>query len=167
MVRRGGVAATDIGSTKICTLVGGFDEHGRLRITGRGITTARGMSKGKVDDVGKLTDAIATSIRAAERHSNTRIVATTVGITGSHIACLNSRGTVALANREKPITSDDVKRALEGARTVAIPNNREILHAVPRFYILDGEESFGDPIGKYGHRLDVEAHIVTGAVTAV
>jgi cell division protein FtsA len=166
-VRRGGVAAIDIGTTKVCTLVGGYDDQGRLRITGYGITASRGMAKGLVDDVGRLTAAIGASVRAAERASNAKIVAATVGIGGAHIACLNSRGTVALPNLDKAITEDDVRRALEGARTVAIPNNREILHALPRFYIIDGEESSGDPVGKYGHRLDVEAHIITGAVTAI
>jgi cell division protein FtsA len=165
--RSGGVAAIDIGTTKVCTLVGGFDDQGRLRITGSGITASKGMTKGIVDDVGKATEAIAASIRAAERASNTRIMAATVGIAGAHITSLNSRGTVALPNLQKAITEDDVRRALEGARTVAIPNNREILHALPRFFVLDGEESAGDPIGKFGHRLDVDAHIITGAVTAI
>ncbi len=166
-MRRGGVAAIDIGTTKVCTLVGGYDDQGRLRITGYSVTASRGMAKGLVDDVGRLTAAISASVRAAERASNAKIVAATVGIGGAHIACLNSRGTVALPNLERAITEDDVRRALEGARTVAIPNNREILHALPRFYIIDGEESSGDPVGKYGHRLDVEAHIITGAVTAI
>jgi cell division protein FtsA len=165
--RSGGVAAIDVGTTKVCTLVGGLDDHGRLRITGVGITAARGMTKGIVDDVGKATAAIAASVRAAEQASNTRIISATVGIAGPHIACLNSRGTVALPNIQRPIAEDDLRRALEGARTVAIPNNREILHALPRFFIIDGEESSGDPVGKFGHRLDVEAHIVTGAVTAI
>jgi cell division protein FtsA len=165
--RSGGVAAIDVGTTKVCTLVGGFDEQGRLRITGSGITASRGMAKGIVDDVGRATEAITASIRAAERATNTRIVAATVGIAGSHIASLNSRGTVALTSIQKPIAADDVRRALEGARTVAIPNNREIIHALPRFFVVDGEESTGDPIGKYGHRLDVDAHIVTGAVNAI
>lgn len=173
MARRGGVggsgavAAIDVGTTKICALVGGFDSHDRLRVTGVGITASKGMNRGIVDDVGKATAAIGAAVRAAEQSSSSRIVAATVGIAGAHIACLNSRGTVALPNLQKPISEDDVYRALEGARTVAIPNNREILHALPRFFIVDGEESAGDPIGKYGHRLDVEAHIITGAVTAI
>lgn len=167
MRRLGGVAAIDIGTTKICTLVGGFGDDGSLHITGSGITASRGMAKGIVDDVGKATEAITASIREAEKVANSRIVAATVGIAGAHITSLNSRGTVALPNAAKPITAEDVQRALEGARTVAIPNNREILHALPRFYVLDGEESTGHPVGKFGHRLDVEAHIVTGAVTAI
>lgn len=167
MRRSGGVAAIDVGTTKVCTLVGGFDDRGRLRISGYGIASARGISKGIVDDVGKATAAIAASVRAAEAMSSTRIVSATVGIAGAHIACLNSRGTVALPNLQRPITGDDVRRALEGARTVPIANNREILHALPRFFVVDGEESTGDPVGKFGHRLDVEAHVITGAVTAI
>jgi cell division protein FtsA len=165
--RSGGVAAIDVGTTKICTLVGGYDDHGRLRVTGTGLAASRGMGKGIVDDVGKVTAAIAASVKAAEQASNTRIVAATVGIAGAHIACINSRGTVALPNLQRAITAEDVKRALEGSRAVPIPNNRDILHAIPRFFIVDGEESTGDPVGKYGHRLDVEAHVVTGAVTAI
>ena len=167
MRRSGGVAAIDVGTTKVCTLVGGLDDRGRLRITGTGIIASRGINKGNVDDVGKATAAIRASVHAAEQESNTRIISATIGISGAHIACLNSRGTVGLANLERAITADDVKRALAGARTVPIPNNREILHALPRFSMVDGEESTGDPVGKYGHRLDVEAHIITGAVTAL
>ncbi len=166
-MRRGGVAAIDVGTSKIVTLVGGFDDHGRLRITGVGLAAAKGVSRGVIDDVGKATTAIAASIKAAERSSNSRIVAATAGISGARTACLNSRGTIALPHLQKAITDDDVRRALEGARTVAIPNNREILHSLPRFYVVDGEESYGDPTGRYGHRLDVEAHIVTGPVTDI
>ncbi len=167
MRRTSGVAAIDVGTTKICTLVGGFDDRGRLSITGMGICSARGMARGGVDDIAKATAAIQASVRAAEEMSNTRIVSATVGVAGAHIACLNSRGTVAMPNVQRAITAEDVKRALEGARTVTIPNNREILHAIPRFFVVDGDESSGDPVGKYGHRLDVEAHVITGAVTAI
>ena len=167
MRRAGGVAAIDVGTTKICVLVGGFDDRGRLRITGTGITAARGMSRGSVDDMGKATASIRAAVRAAEQMSNTRIVSATAGIAGTHIACLNSRGTVGLPNSQRAITPDDVKRGLEGARTVPIPNNREIVHAIPRLFVLDGEESTGDPVGKYGHRLDVEAHIITAGVSQV
>jgi cell division protein FtsA len=125
------------------------------------------MGKGIVEDVSKVTASIAASVRAAQQMGQRKIDRATVGIAGAHIACLNSRGTVALPNIQRAITQEDVSRALEGARTVAIPNNRDILHAIPRFYIIDGEQSNGDPVGKFGHRLDVEAHVVTGALTVI
>jgi cell division protein FtsA len=167
MARGGGVAAIDVGTTKVCTLVGGLDDRGRLRITGLGVVASHGMSKGVVDDVGRATAAIAAALREAERTGGARIHSATVGIGGAHIACLNSRGTLGLPSLQRPISEEDVRRALEGARTVPIANNREILHALPRFFVIDGEQSTGDPVGKYGHRLDVEAHLVTGAVAAI
>lgn len=164
---RGGVAAIDVGTRKVCVLVGGYDEQGRLRITGTGLAASRGILRGVVDDMSKATAAISAAVKAAEQACGREIKSATVGIAGAHITCINSRGTVALPNQHRAITVEDIKRALEGAQAVPIPNNREVLHAIPRFYIVDGEESPGDPTGKFGHRLDVEAHVVTGAVTAI
>lgn len=167
MRRSSGVAAIDVGTTKIGTLVGGYDERGRLRVTGAGITASRGINRGVVDDAGRATAAIAASIKVAEQASNSRIVAATVGIAGAHITCLNTRGTVLLPNSQRPISRDDVARALEGARNVDITSNRHVIGAVPRFFVIDGEESSGDPVGRYGQRLDVEALVITGALTAI
>jgi cell division protein FtsA len=164
---RGGVAAIDVGTCKVCVLVGGYDEQDRLRLTGTGLAASRGVARGVVDDMGKATAAIRAAARAAEQACGREIKSATVGIGGAHIACINSRGTVALPSQHRAIAAEDIKRAVEGARAVPIPNNREILHAVPRFYIVDGEESTGDPTGKYGQRLDVEAHVITGAVSTI
>jgi cell division protein FtsA len=167
VARRGGVAAIDVGTTKITALVGGYDDQGRLRVTGTGIAASHGIARGVVEDVTKASAAITAAVNAAKQAAGQPIEAATIGISGAHTAGINSRGTVALPNLHRAITREDLQRAVEGARSVPIPNNREIIQSVPRFYIVDGEESTGDPVGRFGHRLDVEAHIVTGAVTVM
>jgi cell division protein FtsA len=106
-------------------------------------------------------------VEQAERSSGTRILSAHVGVGGPHIACLNNRGIVAIPDRARPISPDDVARVLDGARIVSIPTNREIIHAVPRYYIVDGQEHVSDPVGMYGQRLDVETHIVTGLTSVL
>ena len=165
--RNGSVAAIDVGTSKICTLVGGYDAAGELRIVARGIVASHGMSKGVVSDAAKTTAAIAASLRAAEETLGGGIDAVTVGIAGSHIACLNARGTIALPSLQRPIMREDINRALDDARTTPIPNNREVLHAIPRLFVIDGEDTPAEPVGRYGHRLDVETHIITGSLAAI
>jgi cell division protein FtsA len=90
-----------------------------------------------------------------------------VGLAGGHVSCLNNKGITAVGNPNRPITEDDVERALDSARTIAIPTNREVVHVLPRHYIVDGSEQVTNPIGMHGHRLDVEAHVITGSISAM
>lgn len=167
-MRRGSTfAAIDVGSSKICTLVGDLSLGPRPRILGVGVAPSAGVSRGMVDNIYEATEAIRLSVEKAERSSGTRVFSAYVSIAGSHVASLNNRGIVAIPQRDRPISIDDVERVLEAARTVSIPTNREILHAVPRFYVVDGQDHVSDPVGMYGQRLDVETHIVTGAASAI
>ncbi len=165
---KGGVfASIDIGTTKVCTLIGEVLPEQPLRILGVGIAAANGLSRGMVENLHDAAASIRTSVEQAERSSGTRILSAHVGVTGPHISCANNRGIVAIPDRDRPISQDDVARALDGSRIVSIPTNREIMHAVPRYFVVDGQDHVSDPVGMYGQRLDVETHIVTGLSTVL
>ncbi len=167
MVRGGTYAAIDVGTTKVTTVVGEVTSEADLRILGVGVAPSGGISKGMVENIRDATDSIRVSVDKAQRSSGTRILSAHVGIAGSHIGCLNNRGIVAIPDRARPIGQEDVARALDGARIISIPTNRQVLHVVPRYFIVDGQDHVTDPLGMYGQRLDVEAHIVTGLETAM
>jgi len=160
------VVSIDVGTTKICTLVGRVDEEGTFRIVGVGVVPSRGLRKGVVVNVNEATEAIAASVERAERISGHEITHALVGVAGAHISSFNSRGVVAVS-RGHSITQDDVNRVLDAALAIAIPHNREVIHVIPRGYIVDGQDGVRDPLGMHGFRLEVEAHIITGAATSI
>jgi cell division protein FtsA len=161
------IVAIDVGTTKVCTVVGEVYEDGQLRIIGVGVTPSRGLSKGAVVNVHEATEAIQASVQRAERVSGYEITSAYVGVGGGYISAINSRGVVGISRADRGISQSDIERALDAARAIAIPHNREIIHTIPRSYIVDGHEGVKDPIGMQGIRLEVEAHIVTGASTSV
>ncbi|MBM3141320.1 MAG: cell division protein FtsA [Chloroflexi bacterium] len=161
------LAAIDVGTTKVCTIVAEVGAQRELRILGVGVGPSAGLSKGMVDNIHAAIDAIASSVERAERASGTRILSAHVGIAGPHVSSINSRGIVAIADPRNPITDHDVHRALESARIVNVPNNREVIHVVPRYYVVDGQDHVVDPLGMYGSRLDVETHVVTSSTSAM
>lgn len=165
--RSGGtVAAIDIGTTKVCTLIGDLDAAGRIRVLGVGVTVSRGMKRGSIEDMAEVTAAVRRSVEMAEHSADgIRVVSAHVGVAGTHIGALNNKGLIALGNGDRPISADDMDRAVNSARTLAIPGNREVIHVLARHYTVDGEERVINPIGMHAHRLDVEAHVVTGAVS--
>jgi cell division protein FtsA len=161
------IVGIDVGTTKICTLVGELYEDGQLRIIGVGVAPSRGLHKGVVVNVNEATEAIEASVQKAERVSGYQITSAYVGVGGGHITAINSRGVVGISRSARGISQFDIDRALDAARAIAIPHNREIVHAIPRGYIVDDQEGVKDPIGMQGIRLEVEVHIVTGASTSV
>jgi cell division protein FtsA len=166
-VRSGTYAAIDVGTTKICTIVGEVSGTGEMRILGVGVAPSAGLNRGMVDNIREATESIRASVEKAERASGTRIISAHVGIAGAHVQSMNNRGVVAVPDRARPISRDDIARALEGARIISVPTGREILHVVPRYFIVDGQDNVSDPLGMYGQRLDVEAHLITVASSAV
>jgi cell division protein FtsA len=161
------IVAIDDGTTKICTLVAEAQGDDQLRIIGVGITPSRGLHKGVVVNVQEATESIRASVRKAERISGYGIASAFVAVGGGHITAINSRGVVGISRGQRGITRFDVERALDAARAIAIPHNREIIHTIPRGYVVDGQDGVKDPLGMKGIRLEVEAHIVTGASTSV
>ena len=161
------VAAIDVGTTKICTLIGEVDEAGTLRIVGVGLVPSRGLRKGMVVNVAQASEAILESVERAERISGYTVERALVGMGGQHISAFNSRGVAAVSRGNRDVTLADINRVLEAARAVALPHNRQIIHVIPRSYTLDGQEGIRDPLGLYGFRLEVDAHVVTGSSTAI
>jgi cell division protein FtsA len=161
------IVSIDVGTTKICTLVAEADEYDSLRIVGVGVAPSKGLRKGVVVNVDEATSAISASVEKAESMSGHKIEGAYIGVAGGHIASVNSRGVVAVSRPERGITQGDMDRALDAAQAIAIPYNREIIHVIPRGFIVDGQDGIRDPRGMVGYRLEVEAHIVTGASASV
>src|SRR5215207_6821232 len=161
------IVGIDVGTTKVCTIVAQVQDNGRANVLGVGLTPSKGLDKGVVVNIDDAVNAIATSVEKAERLSGYRIGTAFVGVAGRHIASLNSRGVVAVARSDHEITRNDIARAVEAAQAVAIPTQREVIHVIPRAYVVDGHEGIRDPIGMSGFRLEVETHIITGEVMAI
>lgn len=155
----------DIGTSKICALVGHVDHEGRLRIIGVGRIPSAGMRKGGVVSLEALARAVASVKDKAERTSGYEIDSALVSLSGAHVGSVNSSGMAGVAGRT--IGMEDVSRALEAARSIPIPYDREVVHVVPRGYVVDGQDGIKSALGMHGYRLEVEAHIVTGSRTSL
>ncbi len=164
------LASIDVGTTKICALIGAVDHDrlGRLsvRLLGSGVVPSQGIRRGVVMDVPQVTAAIGEAIEAAEQQAGLRITSAYVGIAGSHIATTNSTGVSPIDGRHG-VTGADMQRALEGAQAVPLPESREIIHVIARRWKVDDQEDIQQPLGMSGRRLEVDAHIVTGTTTAI
>jgi cell division protein FtsA len=161
------IVGIDVGSSKVCTLVGEVDDEGDVHVIGVGLVRSRGVRKGAVINVADATAAIAASVEQAERTSGYKIERAYIALSGTHVSSLNSRGVVGISRREHGITVEDVDRVLDAAHAVAVPHNQEVVHVIPRGYVVDGQDDVRDPVGMHGFRLEVEAHIVIGSSTFI
>lgn len=161
------VTGLDIGTTKIACLVGERDERGRTHLLGHAVVPSHGIKKGVIVDVQEAVNCIQQAVTEAEQSAGHEIEDVLVGVAGSHIRAMNSRGTTTVIDHGQRIAPRDVRGALEAARAIAIPHSQEVIHVVPRGYWIDGSNGVRDPIGLHGYRLDVEAHIVTAASNAL
>ena len=134
---------------------------------GVGTTPSHGVKRGMVVSMDELAHAVTAAVERAERVSGYEIHRAEVSIAGSHISSVNSRGVVAVAHSDHQITEQDVARALEAARAVPMVSNREVMHVIPRYFIVDGQEGVPNPVGMFGFRLEVEAHIITASSLAL
>lgn len=159
------VAALDVGSSKICTTIATVEENRQPSVIGVASYPSKGMKKGVIVNIDEAINSIASSLEAAERMAGLTISSVYVSINGKHITSTNNKGVVAVAQDE--IITDDVFRAIESARTVSIPPSREILHVIPREFIVDAQGGIKDPVGMTGTRLEVDAHIVSATSTAL
>jgi cell division protein FtsA len=161
------ISAIDVGTTKVATIVASAKAENDIEILGVGITPSRGLHKGIVVNMEEARESIAQSVKEAQRVSGTRIDSVYVGVTGRHISSLNNRGVVAIPRDDRLVRSQDLKRVLSASRNIPIPEGKKVLHAIPRYYTLDGQEGVKQPVGMHGSRLDVETHIITASVTSV
>ena len=164
------IVGLDIGTTKICAIVGEIKDTLRsdglpgVDIIGIGISPSRGLRKGVVVNIESTVESIKRAVEEAELMAGVQIQAVYAGIAGGHIKGFNSRGLVAVKDRE--VTPADVRRVIDAARAVSIPLDREVLHVLPQEFIVDDQDGIKDPLGMAGVRLEAEVHIITGAVTS-
>lgn len=157
------IVGLDIGTTKICSVVGEVDKN-EINIIGVGSHPSIGLRKGVVVNIESTVDSIKKAIEEAELMAGCEISSVYAGIAGGHITGFNSRGIVAIKGTE--ITQHDVDRVIDAARAVAIPMDREVIHVIPQEFIVDDQDGIQNPIGMAGVRLEAKIHIVTGAVTS-
>jgi cell division protein FtsA len=158
------LVACDIGTSKICVLVGEPTPAGTLDVIGKGSAANRGTRKGNIVNVDATIEAIKRAAEEAEIMAGVQIARSWVGVSGSNIRSFNSRGVVAVAGKDREITRDDVSRVIDAARGVQIPQDHEVIHVVPREFAVDGQDGVADPVGMVGARLEADVHVVTAPV---
>jgi cell division protein FtsA len=167
MSKRSTLTSIDVGTTKVCTTVADVDDGGSIRVIGVGVTPSEGLHKGLVVNINEAKESIRESVKKAEQTSGYKVESAYVGVTGRHVSSLNNRAVVAITRNDRLVRSDDLRRVLTSARGVKLTTDRKLLHVIPRGYAVDGQSGVKNPVGMHGFRLDVEAHIITAAVTSV
>jgi cell division protein FtsA len=160
------IAAIDVGTTKVCTIMGTLDSSTGLRVLGVGIAPSHGIEKALVANVTQAKDSIRQSVRKAEMMAGYKLDSAYIGVTGKHISSMNNKGTIAITKTDQLVRPDDLRRVLDVALNVKAPVDRKMLHVIPRAYTLDGHE-VKNPVGMHGYELNVEAHVITAAVASV
>jgi cell division protein FtsA len=153
----------DIGTTKICTVIG-ESSGDKVNIVGIGMSPSTGLRKGVVVNIEQTVKSIKRALEEAEQMSGCEIRSVYAGIAGSHIMGFNSHGVIPIRGEE--ITKSDIERVIDAAKAVAIPLDREVIHILPQEFIVDDQGGIEDPLGMSGVRLEVKVHIVTGAVSS-
>ncbi len=161
------IAAIDLGSSVVTTVVGERSEHGYLHVLGVGAVPAGGIEAGQISHVARAAQSITASVDQAERSSGRQILSAGIALSGAHIESLNNRGVAAIPSLEFPIQDDDLRRAIDAGRAVTLDPSRTLIHAIPRFYVVDSQNRVLDPRGMHGQRLDVEIHLVTASQGAI
>ena len=155
------VCGLDIGTTKTCAVVA-VEGPGGLEIVGVGEAPSLGMRKGVVVDLDETIKSIEAATERAERMAGVHVSDVFVGITGDHIRSTNNRAVVAVSGEDREVSHGDVRRVIDASKIINLPSDRQIIHALPRYFTVDGQEGVDDPVGMAGGRLEVDTHIVTG-----
>ena len=161
------VVGLDVGTTKICAVIGEPTPGGGLDVIAVGNAPSRGLRRGVVVNIDSTVEAIKQAVAEAEQMAGVDVAGVYAGIAGGHVRSLNSRGVVAISGREREVSALDVERAVEAARAINVPQDREIIHVLPQTFMVDDADGVREPVGMSGVRLEVECHIVTAAVTSV
>ncbi len=157
--------ALDIGTSKVCVLVGEVNDRGQLEITGKGTAPMRGTRRGNIINLDQAIDAVKKAVDEAEVMAGVQIESACVGAAGDQIRSANSRGVISVTGKNKEITREDIDRVLEKSRSIPIPGELEVLHVIPREFVVDAQDGIHDPLGMTGSRLEAQVHIVTGSRT--
>jgi cell division protein FtsA len=159
------IVGLDIGSTKTCALVGEPQEEG-VKFVALGAAESKGWRKGQIVSLDLAVSSIRRAVEEAEGVMGVPVESALIGVAGGHVRGLNSRGGITLGQRSRDIQRDDVRRSVESARNVTLPEDREVLHILPQEFFLDGQDNIRDPLGMVGQRLEANVHIVTASATA-
>lgn len=161
------VVGLDIGTTRISCVVAEMKEQGTVEAVGLGEAPSRGLRKGVVVHLDSTAEAIKAAVEQAEVMAGLSVEWATVGVAGAHIRSFNSRGVVAVSGKDRTVSKEDMKRVLDAARAVSIPQDREILHVLPQEFVLDNQGGIASPVGLTGARLEANVHIVTASTMSV
>jgi cell division protein FtsA len=159
------VVGLDIGSTKTCALIAEIDQD-QVKFLGLGATESKGLRKGLIVNLDSTVSSIRRAVEEAESVANVPVESAVIGVAGNHVRGVNSRGGITLGPRPRDIERDDVRRAIDAARNISLPDDREVLHVLPHEFRVDAQEGIRDAIGMVGHRLEANVHVVTSSVAA-
>ena len=159
------LTAIDVGSAKTCALMAEITDVG-MRYRGHGIADSRGSRKGVIVELDKAVASIQKAVEAAEDAAGAPVEHAIIGIGGAHIRGINTHGGISLGTRPREIGRDEIKQAVERARAIPLPADREILHLLPQEFILDEQSGIHDPLGMMAARVEVRVHMVTAATSA-
>lgn len=165
-------ASIDIGSSKVAVIIAQIEVNpvtyeSSINILGAASSSARGVKRGQIVDIEDAVDSIIVAVEAAERMAGYNLDHAFVSVGGAHISSQNSKGVVAVSDPEGEVSEQDVERVIEAARAISLPASREVIHVIPRNFIVDGEEGVKDPMGMFGVRLEVDTHIVSASSAAL
>ncbi len=158
--------ALDIGSTKTCALIGEVEEDGSAKFAAFGAAESKGWRKGQIVNLDLAVSSIRRAVEEAETIVGVPVESALIGVAGSHVRGVNSRGGITVGAKPRDVQRDDVRRAIEAARGVTLPEDREVLHVLPQEFSLDAQDNIRDAIGMVGQRLEANVHIVTASGTA-
>jgi len=159
------VVGLDIGSMKTCALIAEIDDE-LVKFLALGAAESKGLRKGLIVNLDSTVSSIRRAVEEAEGVANVPVESAVIGVAGSHVRGVNSRGGVTLGHRSRDIERDDVRRAVDAARNITLPPDREVLHVLPHEFLVDAQEGIRDPIGMVGQRLETNVHLVTSSIAA-
>jgi len=159
------VVGLDVGSSKTCALIAEIDEE-QVRVLALGAAESKGLRKGLIVNLDSTVSSIRRAVEEAEGVAGVPVESALVGVAGAHVRGVNSRGGVTLGHRARDIARDDVRRAIDAARNITLPEDREVLHVLPHEFIVDAQVGIRDAIGMVGQRLEANVHLVTSSVAA-
>ena len=156
------VVGLDIGTAKICAVVGEINENGSLSIVGLGQAKSRGVRKGEIVDFSSTQEDVRNAIVEAEQMADIEIRSVYLGVSGAHIRGFNNRGFHPVASVDREIVQEDVEDAIKNAKTLNLPSENRIIHVVRQHFLVDGQDGVLNPVGMYGTRVEVDVHVVHG-----
>ena len=159
------IIGLDVGSTKTCALIAEVDGE-QVRFLALGAAESKGLRKGLIVNLDSTVSSIRRAVEEAEGVANVPVESAVIGVAGGHVRGVNSRGGVSLGNRPRDIERDDVRRAVDAARNITLPADREVLHVLPHEFMVDAQDGIRDAIGMVGQRLEANVHLVTSSIAA-